>query len=185
MAKYPLPQSDIIRAYQFSEGVIPTLPYLRNRNQEDLEIIKYQIIIGKLGELGAKKWLEDLGEKCSEVDFEITENKTYAPDLMINEEIHCHVKSQDLNSARTFGLSWTFQFSGNGIGHTDSRIFEDYNENDVVIFCLVNGSLVYIKAKIPVKKIHELDLFKEPRKESLAGIKKVVYFEDIPEDYRV
>lgn len=44
---------------------------------------------------------------------------------------------------------------------------------------------VGICAELPVYKLHDLNLFRDPKKKALIGIKKVVYFKDIPVEYRV
>lgn len=186
MIEIEIKPEEIISATLFSEKVIPTVTgYYKKRNQYDIEIIKHQTFIGKMGEFGARAWLINTGNPCSPINLDVTYNKTFDADIIIRENIRCHVKSQDKISANKFGISWTFQFSGSGNGHRDSEIFDNYAQNDIIIFCLVDSPKVYICAKINVYQLHELGLFGNPKKESLIGIKKVVYFDSIPYEYRI
>ena len=167
----------------FAENSIKTHSYYKFRNQRDPKTIQNQIAIGKKGEIGVLKWLRKQNIECSNIDFTVTENKSFKPDIMIDKNIACHVKSQSNESALKYSKSWTFQYSGKGAGHLDKDIFLDYGENDFVVFCIIENGNVEICARIPISELHRLGLFKEPLKDSLKGIKKVVYLKDIPTKY--
>lgn len=185
MTRITISDEDYLRACKFSEQVLPTnINYFFERNQSSAKVAKSQIVIGKLGELAVYNWLTGLGKNCTDVDFNVTSKKSYMADLVV-DDTNCHIKSQHINSAKRFGLSWTFQFSGNGRGHRDHEIFDNYNKDDFVFFCLVESNkLVDIKSVVRLGYLHKYGLFKDPIKKNLVKIKKVVYFEDIPPKYR-
>ena len=186
MYKIVLNDDEIREAQQFADEVVSTVSsYYRDRGQSNIDNIKKQTFIGKLGEYGARSWLLLQGYQCSDINLTVTYNKTFDADLILNNGIKCHVKSQDLESANRFGISWTFQFSGQGGGHRDKEIFDNYDLEDRVVFCLVQSPVVYICAQVYVSQLHEMSLFGLPKKESLRGIKKVVYYDSIPEQLRV
>lgn len=186
MFEIEISPEEITSAELFSEKVLSTvLGYYKNRNQYDIEIIKHQTFIGKMGEFGVRAWLIKNGAQCSAINLDVTYDKSFDADLLIRENIKCHVKSQDIISAKKFGTSWTFQYAGRGNGHRDSEIFDNYNHDDLIVFCLVDNPKVYVCAIINVYQLHELGLFGEPKKESLIGVKKVVYLDSIPNKYKV
>lgn len=167
---------------------MPTIGYLVDRNQSDLSIIQRQIITGILGEFAVRRMLTLRGAPCSPVNLEVTNNKSFDADLIIAGRIRVHVKSQDVPQAKGFGLSWSFGIGdkdGNKGGHRDKEIFDHYTDTDMLITCLVADDWVGVCAEIPVHKLHDLNLFRDPKKKKLIGIKKVVYFKDIPVEYRV
>lgn len=187
---YSIVDAELEKVQYFSLLILPTLYYLGSRNQSDLDVIQHQTTIGKLGELAVRRMIQSQGVNCSHVNLEVTTLKSWDADLIIAGRIRMHVKSQDVPSAIRFGLSWTFGIgdkNGNKGGHLDKEIFDSYTDTDMVAFCLVNeeDGWVGICAELPVYKLHDLNLFRDPKKKALIGIKKVVYFKDIPVEYRV
>ncbi len=176
----------MVAAQHFANEVVSTVTgYYKNRGQSNIDNIKNQTFIGKIGEFGARSWLLSQGYQCTDINLTVTYNKTFDADLILNKNIKCHVKSQDSESANRFGISWTFQFSGQGGGHRDKEIFDKYDIEDRVVFCLVKSPVVYICAQVYVFQLHEMNLFGLPKKESLRGIKKVVYYDSIPDNCRI
>jgi hypothetical protein len=166
----------------FAHKVVDTnKSYYAQRAQTDINAIIYQIIVGKMGECAVAQWATSTNRVCSKVDFSITkDHKSFAPDLIISGK-NVHVKSQDVISAERFGLSWSFQYGEGKAGHCDKEIFLEYGKDDSVVFCKVNVDKleVNILAVLRVGLLHSKQLFKEPKKESLKGIKKVVYYDSI------
>jgi len=179
--EFLISKEDFTKCAKFAKDVIATNSIYAQRGQTDVARIMLQIITGKMGELAARNYLMGLGKKCSDVDFSITKNgKSFDADL-VTENKNVHVKSQDIQSANIFGLSWTFQWGGDGKGNVDTKIFNTYSQTDAVIFCLVNVETltVEVKAANHVSWLHKNNLFKEPTKENLKGKKKVVFYSDI------
>jgi len=167
-------------ATRFANEVIGTNHYYSNRGQSNKDTIIHQIFVGKIGEFAVRQWYIQKGFACSEVDVTVTRKKTFEPDLRVDGHA-CHVKSQSMESAQRFGISWTFQFAGSkGAGHRDHEIFDTYSEHDRVIFCVVNPPAVKIMAEIKVSDLHKLSLFDLPKKKELAEYKRVIYFNKIP-----
>ena len=188
MRLYYLMDTEIERSHAYASAVVYTTGYTAERNQTNIPMIIHQHAIGKQGEFAARNWLLRRGIPCSPVDDTITRRKTFNADLLIHGDTRVHVKSQDYKSAAMYEPSWTFGYGGtNGTaGHRDSEIFDRYGVKDRVVFCLVEmDEWASIAAVVPVMVLHELNLFKDPKKKALIGIKKVVYLKDIPEQYLV
>ncbi len=190
MRMYAIDVVELEQAQDFSTRLMPTLTYLGSRNQSDPAVIQHQNVVGKLGEFAVRRMLQSQGHPVSPVNLEVTTHKTWDADLLIAGRVRVHVKSQDVPSAKGFGLSWSFGIgdkNGNQGGHRDKEIFDSYRDVDQVVFCLVNeeDGWVGICAELPVHKLHDLNLFHDPKKKALIGIKKVVCFKDIPIEYRV
>ena len=179
--KIYISKSDLDRCTSFSNKVISTNSYYARRGQQNTERIRQQIIVGKLGEIATKIFIEQNGLKCSDVDFgAYDKNKSFSSDLLIYPDIKIHVKSQHVASAKMFGLSWTFQYGERLSGSLDKEIFGAYGNKDRIIFCLVDDYKLYvdIMMSIKVKDAHKNNLFRDPIKTSLIGEKKVIYYED-------
>ena len=69
------------------------------------------IIVGALGEMAVYKYLKLKGVKLDKPDFSIYENgcKTYVADMLTKGGAALHVKSQSLESAKLYGLSYLMQ----------------------------------------------------------------------------
>ena len=188
MRMYAIDVDELKQAQDFSTRLMPTLTYLGSRNQSNSELIQHQNVVGKLGEFAVRRMFQNIGADVSPVNLFVTTQKSWDADLLIAGRIRVHVKSQDVPSALGWGLSWSFGIGdkdGNKGGHRDKEIFDSYRDVDQVVFCLVSDEWVGICAQIPVHKLHDLNLFRDPKKKSLVGIKRVVYFKDIPIEYRV
>ena len=176
---------EIESATRFANQVVGTNRYYSDRGQSNKDTIIHQIFVGKVGEYAVRQWYVQKGFTCSEVDVTVTHKKTFEPDLRVDGHA-CHVKSQSMESAQRFGISWTFQFAGSsGAGHRDHEIFDTYSEHDRVIFCVVNPPAVKIMAEVKVTDLHQLGLFDLPKKKELVEYKRVVYFNKIPRELLV
>jgi len=149
-----------------------------NRNQFNAKTKQRQIFIGKLGEVVAWRAL-----RSSEPDFEIypPRKKNWKPDLQGNG-FEFHVKSQEAEDAKKYGLSWTFQLSdAKGKGGKDLEIFKDHDGKSMIVFVGINYAEGYgkILAVIAGRKLFDLKLFRDPKLPHLIGIKKVIYFDDL------
>jgi len=188
MRMYYLMETESERAHTYARSVVSTTNYTAERNQTNTPLIIHQHCIGKQAEFAARNWFLRRGIPCSQVDDSVTRHKSFTADLFINGTTRVHVKSQDYRSAAQFETSWTFGYGGNNgtRGHRDNEIFDRYGIKDRVVFCLVEMDVwVSIAAVVPVHLLHELSLFRDPKKKSLIGIKKVVYLKDIPQEFLV
>jgi len=154
------------------------------RNQFDVEKIVKDIRNGKIGEEGVYSLMLDKFPKLSTPDHNIYDkkNKSWDPDLKDEESnIRIAVKSQDFESAITFGESWVFQFGNGGKYDCDTGVFKDIDDNHYVAFVALNTPkrCGEIKALVKISWLHDKKLFKEMQKQSLRGNKVAVYFEDL------
>ncbi|HYV91128.1 MAG TPA: hypothetical protein VE978_05070 [Chitinophagales bacterium] len=163
----------IIKAKKFSESVVSTIDY-KDSNQSNIEKIRDDHFISKLGEEAVKKLMEERGNKVIGPDYTIypAKKKSWSTDLMINE-IEVAVKTQKKSAANKYGLSWTFQFSQVRkdpiLKNPEAWIcFVEYDDTDEKYSCRV----------FPPRKMKSLPL-KEPKLQHLKGKKKVVYANDL------
>lgn len=151
------------------------------RGQSNPQTVMRQIYAGKAGELGARRYLMRLGLECTEVDFEVraAPGKSFDPDLKCLNK-HLHVKTQRVEESRLYGISWIFQYAGDGAGHTDHAIFGRRDDPDqYVLFCQLNERRVVICAAPQVVTLHRQQLFHDLRIESYREKKKAVYYDPL------
>ena len=171
--KIILDASTISKAKQFGEAVVSTIDY-KDSNQSNLEKIRDDHFISKLGEEAVKKLMEERGDTVIGPDYTIydAKKKSWSCDLLINN-IEVAVKTQKKSAASKYGLSWTFQFSP---FRKDPIL-----SNPSAWICLVecdDSDVNYSCNVFPPRKMKSL-LLKEPKLQHLKGKKKVVYAEDI------
>ena len=173
---------DRIRAFA-ERQYTTTLSQYAKRNQSDPDKIKYDCMIGKLGEWGVHDYFISQGYTCTEPDMNVypSYKKNWNRDMSCSG-VSVTIKSQSHEQSIRFGTSWTFQYSGNGFGHKD-KIF-DRSENEYIFAACVirlnedGTALVSIKMAVPVSDLFRHNLFGEPKSPNLVGIKKVVYYKD-------
>lgn len=153
------------------------------RQQYDVEKIVKDIRNGKLGEEGVHQLFSSQFPKLSQPDHNIYDkkDKSWAPDLKDPSGIRIAVKSQDIESALSFGESWVFQFNEGKSYDCDTGIFKEKDDNHYVAFVALNVPKRFgvIKAVVKVQWLHDKKLFKEMKKASLRGNKVAVYYEDL------
>lgn len=100
------------------------------------------------------------------------------------------VKSCDNTTKRWCGYSWTFQYANKkSSGGTDPIFSGNFDERLLVAMVYMDdvyASEVYIQCLAPMKTLLEYKnsiLLKDPQKESLVGIKKCIYLENLIEFY--
>lgn len=136
-----VPQRIIDKCYQFADDVIGTnVTHYRRRNQYNPDVIKSQIIQGKIAEWGVYLIYKKNGYFCTKPDMRIYKgrNKSYDPDLTMvigkgkkKELYYIHVKSQSEDSAEKYGFSWLFQ--------KKDPLVQKPKEEDICVFCLVHN----------------------------------------------
>lgn len=161
--KVILSDEDKNKSMSYAQAVMGTIDY-RNRGQGNFKKIVQDHYVGKLGEIAVCKLLQSLGKTVTQPDFDIHTKKSWDDDLFVDGE-GVAVKTQNHESAKRYGLSWTF--------HVNDPILEDPNK------------LVYFVEYTPEEmhvyngyKISELK-FKPPVLERLVPYKKVVYAQDL------
>lgn len=157
--------------------------YYASRKQFNPEKRQKDQIIGKLGELATFYYLENKNIKVSYPDFKIYKKKEKSWDFDLKgENINLHVKSQAVEQAQKYGISFIFQY-GNGSNRAyDKEIFDRASPNQYVSFVVVNLKERHadIKCIIDLNLLHEKELFKLPRLKFLQeNNKKAVYFADL------
>ena len=181
--KYFIDPDMFDRATKFADSVISTNKNrYANRNQSNLNKIKKDIIIGKLGEELAYLHLFDQFPHITKPDYTIysASGKSWEPDLK-TDILNIAVKSQDVMSGIYYGVSWIFQFNNNKNYDCDKEIFKNKSKNQYVVLTSIDlrKEVGEIKAIVNVNWMHEKNLFKEPEVKILKGNKLAVYFEDM------
>ena len=167
----------IARAKTFANAVARTIDY-RDSNQRNVEKIKFDHFISKLGEEAAKHVFENRNALVEGPDYNIYEakQKTWQSDLIVNGH-HVAVKTQTKSNARKYGLSWTFQ---------QSEIRKDpilKNPEAWVCFVECDEANNYKCTVYPPARIKDLN-FQPPRLQHLIGKKQVVYASDLKKKLR-
>ena len=162
----------IKEAENFADDVIGTVDYA-DSNQSDKNKIRDDHFISKIGEEAVKIVFRKLGKAVTSPDYKIyrDKRKSWKEDLKI-DNIPMAVKTQRRSTALIFGLSWTFQCS-------DTRSDPILQRPEAWV-CFVEYDDLHGQECIvyPPRQIREL-IFKPPRKQSLRGMKKVVYADDL------
>lgn len=187
MNRVKLTNEEIIKCKKFAEEVFSTnQKQYAKRNQKNQNIIKHQILIGKLGEIATWKIFKKNPKikKLDYPDFSILPyyKKSFDADLLVNDTKKIHVKSQDAESARRYGVSWTFQWNGEGTGHTDPILRHTQgNKDEYVAFVGVDlaTSTGIGYDVVSVDFLHAHGLFGKPKLRSMQNSKKVVYYEEL------
>lgn len=171
------------KCWQFAEDCLKTnANRYAKRNQFDLEKIKKDICIGKLGELGVYQIYNQKFPQLSYPDFQIYESyqKSWDSDLK-DPTFKLAVKTQSIESEIAFGSSWVFQFNNGKNYDCDKEVFKEVDPNHFVTFVTVNlpKKSGIIKATLKIEDLHKKSLFKEMKKANLRGNKVAVYYEDL------
>lgn len=148
-----------------------------NRKSKMVEDIK----VGTMAEWAVYRYLTENMAECAEItapDMEIYDKKkkTFSADLVyktIGHELKFHVKSQTYKSATAYGASWLFQ--------KEDKLFKDPDDTEYLVFCLVEGDRVDIKAIVNVRDIVERELLDQPKIPRYRNSKKAIYLAHVLE----
>ena len=150
----------------------------RQRGQRNVNRIKHQAAVGKMGELLACEYLRFFGHACTKPDFTIysNANKSWDSDLYVGKH-KVAVKTQDDASAYRYGQSWVFQRGGHaGRGHTDPVIKD---EESLCMFVMLDLTKKLCAVHGPYSMRDLIPLFKDPTVESLRYTKACLYWDDV------
>jgi hypothetical protein len=167
----------IQRAKEFAMSVTPTVGIpgrgYTDTRQQNLEKIRHDHFVSKVGEEAVKAVCLQLGLQVQGPDYQIYvgNQKSWAADLCING-VGLAVKTQTATAAQQFGLSWTFQA---GAYRYDPILNQPEAWVCFVEFDEQNQSCVVC----PPHQIKDLT-FSEPKLARLKGSKKVVYATRLP-----
>lgn len=164
------------RAKSFSEKVAPTVGIhgiYTDTNQSNLEKIRHDHYVSKVGEEAVKQVLQQLGKTIKGPDYEIYQGKqkSWASDLWV-DGVDLAVKTQTKDLANRFGLSWTFQASR-------QRRDPILDKPDAWVCFVKFDQQKQLCDVYPPYQIKELE-FGEPVLVKLKGTKKVVYAQKLP-----
>lgn len=158
------------------------------RNQFNVEKIKYDIKVGKIGEQLVYDSLCSNFPNLSEPDYNVYDkkNKSWDADLKdLHTPFTLAVKSQDIRSELEFGRSWVFQHRVGKKFDNDVAIFDNSDNTHYVSFVSLNvpkriGEIIAI---VKVNWLHEHNMFKPMQLLKLQDNKVAVYYEDL-ENYK-
>lgn len=170
--KIEFSDKDIEKCHKFATS-IDTRFYASRAQFNNEKRIKDQIV-GKLSELVAYRFLDSKGIKTSEPDFKIYEKKDKSWDFdMKSKEYNFHVKGQNIEQGRRYGVSWIFQDG-------DKHIFKEYSDKDYVCFVSIDleKKIGEIRGVVSIPELHKRKLFKMPKLEYLKT-KRAVYMADL------
>jgi len=140
------------------------------RGEAKKEKMVYDIIVGKLAELGVTKYL-----KCSKPDFTIYERKkkSYSADLRLGN-LRIHVKGQSEESVARYGHSWLFQ-------RTDG-IVRNATPYDVIILTEVSVRKLEVRI-LKLIRAREITKWGECKVPSYRHSKVALYLKEIEDGY--
>jgi len=149
--------------------------YYASINQTDPAKLKYNYLVGTMGEFAVYEYLKLRGLNPTEPRTVVEAKASWAPDLMV-DDIAIHVKTQSHSQAIRYGLSWSFQ-------RADEEIF--IHKSGTATFCeyFDDSREVIIHHLIDVVKLHTGDLFNYPQLPRYRKYKRVVYHTDLMKYY--
>lgn len=127
-----IPKRIYIKCKKFSENRLSSSKSTYSYRGESRECkMLDDVRIGCIGEWAVSIYLTDMGFECSEPDMNIYEKnkKSFDADLYV-DDIHIHVKSQGIESAKRYGNSWLFQRSDSLVSNPD--------DNEIIAFTNVD-----------------------------------------------
>ena len=151
----------------------------RKRGEDRKSKMVEDIKVGTMAEWAVFRYLSENMPECAEItapDMEIytAKNKSFGADLIytaVDYKFNFHIKSQTYKSASQYGASWLFQ--------KEDKLFRDADESEFLIFCLVEGNRVDIKAIVRVADIVEAELLDEPKVWKYKNSKRAIYLDQV------
>ena len=143
------------------------------RGESRLAKIRQDIIVGKLGEIAAYKYLKSRGFDVNKPDFSIYDrvNKSFAADLVTNCGKQVHVKSQGFDSMMRYGASWLMQKS--------DKLTSVPETEDYVLMVSIQKDEANILGVVRAADLVDNELYEEPKVGRYAVTKRALYFNSI------
>lgn len=159
---------------EFADAQLKTSKNLyayRGEHREDK--IRKDIIIGKLGEVAAYKYLKVRGFSVNKPDFSIYEqcNKSFAADLITDCGRSIHVKSQGFDSMVRYGASWLLQKS-------DALTYKP-EKSEFILMVSISGLEADVLGVVNAQDLILNGLYDEPKISRYAKTKVALYFDTI------
>lgn len=153
------------------DSILTNVDEYSRRQQTNFTKIFQDIVSGKVSEFGIHKWLkEKKGIVTNPPDISIynANDKSFEADL-ISKSYKFHIKSQTVEQSKIYSESWSFDVK-------DPLTYNPDN-NDIIIFCVIDDLTIYIKKMTSAKNI--IPYYEKPIKSSLKRYKKVIYLKNI------
>lgn len=171
---------------EFVEKMFESANYYKMMRNVRADRAKSDMFIGKKAEFLAAKFLSNKFElPLIAPDMEIRKGraKKWVCDLIYDREprINVHVKCCTESTVKWLNdYSWTFQWSDNKGKHGKDDVFEDTNDDYLAMVYIGNTNTCSgtIKGLVKIKDIKPL--LKDPKKPTLVGLKKCLYYKDLP-----
>lgn len=168
---YKIDIKEYLRCVKFAyESIETNIDLYPKRNQNNVNKILNDIIIGKLGEFAVYNLLKEKSFNLNEPDLLVydAEHKSFDADLFVNKS-KIHVKTQTREQGEKYGISWCFQ--------PNDKLTTNPDEDDYIFLCTCDDLTVDIKNFNKAK--YYLNFYKEPIKDNLKNSKVVLYLKDI------
>lgn len=123
--------------------------------------------------------------ETSPPDFTIYEKKKKSFDAdMKTDSFDVHVKTQDKASGEKYGISWVFQYSGGGYGHTDPLLAKP-TVRDLAVFVTVDMTALSCTIHAATRCVLLPKFLSLPKLIQLYGSKRVVYLDSLKPEFIV
>jgi len=162
----------------------------KHRGQTNLKVMKEQNAVGKIAEFVTYHKLKPFMKHMPEPDLQIydAKHKSFDPDLPYitrhGRELKISVKGQATYMHMRYGypISWLFNKGNIDKGGGRDQVLHS-NHQGLVVFVLVDyeDRSGRISAIVPVRLLHELDLWRPPDKEKLRKSKQTIHLSDLRE----
>lgn len=178
-------ENDLInkKINEFVELMFESVSYYTRMRNVNKDRAMVDMFTGKKAEFFAAKLLNEMyafGNATPDLTVYSGRQKSWTPDLVYSEGRNVHVKCCTASTLKWCGdYSWTFQHSNNTGKHGTDDIFSNPNGDLLSLVYLEEprSACGIIKGIIPIKDIK--DLLKDPKKKTLIGLKKCLYYQDL------
>lgn len=161
------------RAYKFAlDRLGGSKDLYKIRGENNLSKIEQDIVTGAVAELAVYNFFRRNKIKTTKPDMTIYDKKkkSFKADLR-STEYNIHVKAQTFESANKYGASWLFQ--------KEDKLFKNPSDNELLVFCLVDGDFVNIETIVSTKQIIENELIEQPSVYRYTFTKNAIYLNSI------
>lgn len=143
------------------------------RGEHRLSKMREDIILGKLGEIAAYKYLKKRGFEVNKPDFEIYKGrrKSFDADLSTKCGKLVHVKSQSYVSMVRYGASWLMQKS--------DKLISAPKDKEYVLMVTLRGLEAEVLGVVSALDLVDSELYNTPKVQRYAKTKVALYFDEI------
>lgn len=167
---------------EFVEKMFESANYYKMMRNVRAERAKLDMFVGKKAEFLVARFLhEKFSLPLISPDMEIRKGraKKWVCDL-IYEGVNVHVKCCTASTVKWVqDFSWTFQWSNNTGKNGKDDIFDEMNDDYLALVYIENERVATgtVKGLVKIKDIKPL--LKDPKKTTLIGVKKCLYYKDL------